>query len=111
MPIGKNSIKRVSNNGYSKVNTSAPDMDNSTVVEPISAPVAPKKTTKSAPKSSAKTEQKASGTAAKKTAKPSSKKAETVKSTPKAAPVSKKEELKTEKGYCNFGDELPVYLL
>lgn len=32
MPIGKNAIKRVENNGYSKVKTSAPDMDNSTVI-------------------------------------------------------------------------------
>ena len=31
MPIGKNAIKRVSNNGYSKVASSAPDMENSTV--------------------------------------------------------------------------------
>lgn len=32
MPIGKNSIKRVVNNGYSKVATAAPDMENSTVL-------------------------------------------------------------------------------
>ena len=32
MPIGKNSIKRVKNNGYSSVKTSAPDMENSTVL-------------------------------------------------------------------------------
>ena len=32
MPIGKNSIKRVANNGYSKVATPAPDMENSTVL-------------------------------------------------------------------------------
>ena len=31
MPIGKNAIKRVSNNGYSKVASTAPDMENSTV--------------------------------------------------------------------------------
>ena len=31
MPIGKNSLKRVTNNGYSKVRTSAPDMENSEV--------------------------------------------------------------------------------
>lgn len=31
MPIGKNSLKRVSNNGYSKVATSAPDMENSEI--------------------------------------------------------------------------------
>ena len=32
MPIGKNAIKRVENNGYSKVKTTAPDMINSTVI-------------------------------------------------------------------------------
>ena len=32
MPIGKNSIKRVQNGGYSKVKTAAPDMQNSTVL-------------------------------------------------------------------------------
>ena len=31
MPIGKNSLKRVTNNGYSAVNTSAPDMENSEI--------------------------------------------------------------------------------
>jgi hypothetical protein len=37
MPVGKNALKRVSNNGYSKVNTSAPDMENSIVAEPETA--------------------------------------------------------------------------
>ena len=32
MPIGKNAIKRVENNGYSKVQSEAPDMLNSTVI-------------------------------------------------------------------------------
>ena len=32
MPIGKNAIKRVENNGYSKVESSAPDMENSHVI-------------------------------------------------------------------------------
>ena len=43
MPIGKNSIKRVANGGYSEIKTSAPDMENSTVApisEPAPAPVA-----------------------------------------------------------------------
>ena len=35
MPIGKNAIKRVSNNGYSKVKTTAPDMENSVSAEEI----------------------------------------------------------------------------
>ncbi len=49
MPIGKNAIKRVENNGYSKVKSTAPDMENSevavtvepapAVVEPVPAPV------------------------------------------------------------------------
>ncbi|MBQ8405813.1 MAG: hypothetical protein IJX09_04080 [Clostridia bacterium] len=70
MPIGKNAIKRVENNGYSKVKTSAPDMENSNVIanpdpQTIEKMVAPvekaakkpaakkptaKKTTKKAPK-------------------------------------------------------------
>ena len=32
MPIGKNAIKRVENNGSSKVKTEAPDMENSNVI-------------------------------------------------------------------------------
>ena len=32
MPIGKNSLKRVANNGYSKVKTEAPDMENSNII-------------------------------------------------------------------------------
>ena len=55
MPVGKNALKRVTNNGYSKVAVSAPDMENSeivTVKEPvqeeikeISIKCAPKKNT------------------------------------------------------------------
>lgn len=48
MAIGKNAIKRVENNGYSKVQTNAPDMENSSVIanpdpqvtEKLIAPVA-----------------------------------------------------------------------
>ncbi len=57
MPIGKNAIKRVTNNGYSKVESSAPDMENSSVianidqqvVDKIIAPVEKKTATKKAP--------------------------------------------------------------
>ncbi len=35
MPIGKNAIKRVENNGYSKVESTAPDMENSSVIANI----------------------------------------------------------------------------
>ena len=58
MPIGKNAIKRVENNGYSKVETSAPDMENShvianpdpQVVEKLIAPVEEKPVKKTATK-------------------------------------------------------------
>ena len=39
MPIGKNAIKRVENNGYSNVKTAAPDMENSHVIANISEEV------------------------------------------------------------------------
>ncbi len=62
MPIGKNAMKRVENNGYSKVESSAPDMENSNVianvdaqvVEKIIAPVEKKVAKKSAKKAPAK---------------------------------------------------------
>ena len=41
MPIGKNAIKRVENNGYSKVASSAHDMENSEVVEKVEKVVEP----------------------------------------------------------------------
>ena len=58
MPIGKNAIKRVENNGYSKVKTTAPDMENSSVitkpdeqvVEKLIAPVEEKTVAKTAAK-------------------------------------------------------------
>lgn len=93
MPIGKNAIKRVENNGYSKVNTTAPDMENSTVIANVSEEVmekmvkpVEKKTAKKAP--------------AKKTAKPAPKK-----------PVKKatKSEEKVER--VEVGSDLPYYLL
>ncbi len=54
MPIGKNAIKRVENNGYSKVASKAPDMENSSVIanldpqveEKIISPVAKKTATR-----------------------------------------------------------------
>ena len=62
MPIGKNAIKRVENNGYSKVKTEAPDMENSNViakpdeqvVEKLIAPVEKATAAKTAKKSTAK---------------------------------------------------------
>ena len=57
MSIGKNAIKRVENNGYSKVKTAAPDMENSHVIanpdpqvtEKLIAPVETAATVKKTP--------------------------------------------------------------
>lgn len=93
MPVGKNSLKRVTNNGYSKVEAKAPDMENSEIVAPaepkeevkeISVKTAPKKNT------------------APKTKKPA---------TPK--PKIEKAEPKRPDGFARyeFGQDLPVHLL
>ncbi len=42
MPIGKNAMKRVENNGYSKVASKAPDMENSSVIANLDPQVAEK---------------------------------------------------------------------
>ena len=80
MPIGKNALKRVSNNGYSSVNTSLPDMENSEIVENATVQTeektAPKKVTRSTKKAETKTEVKSTTKATAKT--------ETAKSTTKA---------------------------
>ena len=87
MSIGKNAIKRVENNGYSKVKTAAPDMENSSVVEaPVEeAPVAAVETPVKAP-------------AKKGCAKAPAKK----KSAPKKAEKT---------GGIQLGGEMPYYLL
>ena len=70
MPIGKNAIKRVENNGYSKVATSAPDMENSKVIEPTPAKTEPspakKPAAKRTPAAKKPTAKKAEKTVAKK---------------------------------------------
>ena len=105
MPIGKNSIKRVANNGYSNVKCDAPDMENSAVILNPSPEVvekmlpkadAPKPTPK---KTGANSAPKAKPTATKKPASATAKKSVEVKET------------KEEKSFVNVGKELPVYLL
>ena len=81
MPIGKNAIKRVNNNGYSSVVTSAPDMENSEIKEPA------KQAPKEADLSPATTEKKVTKRQAKK-------------------PCAKQ-----ERGFIAIGDELPIHLL
>ena len=117
MPIGKNAIKRITNNGYSNVQTSAPDMENSVVEEKNTAveekKTTPKKTasTKSSPKSQAKPQA------------PKSTPKKSLEKEPDLSPVNtakkvidKKEKSKVSserqgEGYINLGGELPVHLL
>lgn len=95
MPIGKNAIKRVENNGYSNVKTEAPDMINSTVIGATSEQVM--KMVESQVEN--KVEQ----------SKKQQVKKESTKKTAIKKPAQKKEE-KLGKTYA-FGEELPIYLL
>ena len=141
MPIGKNAIKRVSNNGYSNVKSTAPDMENS-VVEPVK-PAAKKSTatkktptaksaavkktpaktaeTKKAPAKVAQAPKKAAEKPAPKASpakKPAPKKS--MESEPSFSPVTVAQRVTENKdtkkaregeGYINLGGELPYYLL
>lgn len=99
MPIGKNAIKRVENNGYSKVESSAPDMENShvianpdpQVVEQMVAPV--EKAANAAEKAPAKV----------------AKKAPAKKGTVKKSCVKKTEKSGFER--VEVGCDMPYYLL
>ena len=119
MPIGKNALKRVSNNGYSALKSAAPDMENSEVVVKTEQEQPKNKPTsaKSAPKTKiAKPEEKP---AAKKSA--PLKKADDAKKAPAkvkaekpvATKVPKVEETAHPDGFIRtaLGDEMPVYLL
>ena len=106
MPIGKNAIKRVTNNGYSNVNTSAPDMENSVVAEEKKE-TPKKKSTKPQPSKAPKKES-------------TSKKAPTPKKSmetePELAPVKTAEKViasakREGDGYVNIGGNLPDHLL
>ena len=120
MPIGKNALKRVTNNGYSNVTTSAPDMENSepivtteTVSEkkPAKKKAEPKKSeTKKVEVKAKKTEPKA---APKKSA---AKKVEKVeKAEPEVKAETTPEVVKTSHpdGFVKIscGMDMPVYLL
>ncbi len=108
MPIGKNSIKRAVNNGYSNVKTSAPDMENSEVI-PTPVEVAEKVAPKTV--KAQKTPSTAKKTACKKTVKPVENEAQKVEEKPvKKAPAKKcVKTQKTER--VELGGELPIYLL
>ena len=94
MPIGKNSIKRVSD-GYSKVKSEAPDMENSTVIA-AADPQVMEMVEKSAAKKPAAKKPAARKPAAKKPA-----------AEAKGGAVYTTAEI----SYIKIGDEMPVYLL
>ncbi|MBO5379636.1 MAG: hypothetical protein J6A90_04850 [Clostridia bacterium] len=133
MPIGKNAIKRISNNGYSNVTSSAPDMENSVVNE--EKEIAPKKensakktapVSKISPNAGTKKAPSAKSTAPKPTVKKT-----TTKAAPKSTPAPKKSmeveptlspvntakkvtgktENKQDNGCIHIGGELPIHLL
>ena len=104
MPIGKNAIKRVENNGYSKVKTSAPDMENSHVIakpdeQVVEKLVKPVEKAASAAKKPAAGKSTAKKPAAKKTANKTVKK--------ETATVSKKDGFQR----VSVGADMPYYLL
>ena len=117
MPIGKNAIKRISNNGYSNVQTTAPDMENSVVEEKIEVKKeAPKKKEASTTKAKQKTEApKKALTKKAPTAPKKSMETEPDFSPVKTAEVVTKKADKSKErqgdGYVNLGGELPYYLL
>ena len=120
MPIGKNALKRVTNNGYSNVSTSAPDMENSEPIvatetvnekKPAKKKAEPKKSeTKKVEVKAEKTETKAAPkkSAPKKTAK-------TEKTEPEAKVEVKVEATETSHpdGFVKIscGMDMPAYLL
>jgi hypothetical protein len=104
MPIGKNAINRVKNNGYSNVETSAPDMENSVIANPdpqvVEKMVKPveEKTAKKAP---------AKKTAAKKAPATEA----PAKKTPAKKPAVKKAPANEGFKRVEVGNEMPYYLL
>ncbi len=113
MPIGKNSIKRAVNNGYSNVKTTAPDMENSEVVTTETAKPAPKTTTAKKPCARKTATKKPAETPVPEAVKTEAAKAE-VKA-PAATPTAKKTVKKAPKkdGFkrVSFGEDMPYYLL
>jgi len=127
MPIGKDSLKRVANNGYSKVATSAPDMENSTVIANPSEQVidkmipSVKKTGEAKKPTQNKSAQQKTGARA--TPKKTGAKAASGKkgaagtkviATEKQPDVSENKKINNERegdGYVNLGGTLPVHLL
>lgn len=121
MPIGKNAIKRVENNGYSKVKTSAPDMENSHVIaapdpqvtEKLIAPVEKKTAKKAAEKKVAKPAAKKAAPAKKETVKTQATKKAAAKPATKKPAAKKTKPVAKQDGFnsVELGKDLPYYLL
>jgi membrane protein involved in colicin uptake len=117
MPIGKNAIKRVENNGYSKVKTSAPDMENSHVIaapdpqvtEKLIAPVEKKTAKKVAEKKAAKK----AAPAKKEVVKAEAPKKAAAKPATKKPAAKKTKPVAKQDGFnsVELGKDLPYYLL
>ena len=109
MPIGKNALKRVTNNGYSNVSVSAPDMEHSTVEVNEEPKKAASNTTKKAPAKAPATKTEKKAAPEKKPAAPKAKKAEE----PKAEVKKNEEGFTRPEGFIRFGlgNDLPDYLL
>lgn len=130
MPIGKNAIKRISNNGYSNVQTNTPDMENSEVIEKVETAKEeslPKKelNTPSQPAESIPTEITPKDKKPKKkvTKKPPTAPKKSLEKEPELAPVNTLKKLtetnetkgetnaREGAGYVNVGGKLPDHLL
>ena len=98
MPIGKNSISRVKKNGYANIQNTAPDMEDSVILEKKTAPVSKKQPAKAKPKTEAKATAKAA---------PAPKAKAEVKAAVKAAPTPKAK----AKRFIKVGEKLPAHLL
>ena len=108
MPIGKNAIKRVSNNGYSNVQTSAPDMENSTTVnEKVETPKVEKVVTNEVNEKTKKTTEKKSTPQKSMETEPDLSPVNTVKKVTKKTKATSKR----DHDFFAIGEELPSYLL
>ena len=118
MPIGKNAIKRVENNGYSNVKTEAPDMINSTVISGTSKEVMDmvEKSVNKAVKPVKKAVEPATEAVVEAPAEPVVEvKVEAKKTTAKKSTTTKKaapkKPAKNNFEIIRFGDEMPIHLL
>ena len=111
MPIGKNAIKRITNDGYSKVQTTAPDMENSNVVENVAEEKKPSAKKQPAKKATTKktTQEKAPTTPKKSMEKEPD--LAPVKTAEKVIKAPKKASKRQGEGFVNIGGELPIHLL